>query len=139
MPGSQVQQDQANEISVVESVRPAVINATVSGQSINLGSPLFRSVTLVVNVGTVTDGTHLFTLEESDTGVFGGEQNTVAAADLIGAFPANLTTNTPVKVGYAGVKQFLRAKTTVTPGATGAAYGATFIKGRPASKPTPNP
>jgi len=135
---SQVQRDTANEISVAPSITGTLLNnATKNGSSVDLSG--FRSATVVVTVGTRVDGTHLFSLQESDTGAFGGEQNTVAAADLNGSFPADVTSNVPIKVGYLGSKRFVRVVATVTPGATGASYGAVVIKSRPFSKPTATP
>jgi len=85
-------------------------------------------------VGTVTDGTHVLALYESDTDVT-GNYTAVAATDMIGAFGANLATGVNIKVGYIGAKRYLRVIDTITGTTTGGVYGVVGILGYPMHKP----
>lgn len=100
----------------------------------------YHGVVLSVLVGTITDSTHLLALYEADTDST-GSFTAVAAGDMLGSFPANLTSNTNVKVGYIGAKRYLRVPLTWTTGGggTGGVYGVQAILGYPLHKPAVNP
>lgn len=83
--------------------------------------------------GVVTDGTHTPTIEESADGSTGWA--TVAAADTVGTLAA-LATGVVQRVGYIGIKRYIRAKVTVTGSpATGAVMGAMVIRGHARVEP----
>lgn len=114
------------DISVAGSIAPALIAATATGAAVDtLG---FESATIVFIPGTITDGTHTpSVLESDDNSTF----TTVAAGDLIGSLAA-LATGVIQRVGYRGMKRYLKAKSTVTGSpATGGSYGASVILGHP--------
>lgn len=96
----------------------------------------YYGVILQVVVGTITDSTHALALYEADTDST-GSYTAVAAADMIGAFTANLTTSTNLKVGYIGSKRYLRVPLTWTTGGggTGGVYGVIALLGFPMHKP----
>jgi len=111
----------------VDSLAVATRNATANGTSTDLqAAPLCEGLNVLVVVGTITDGTHVIKLQESSDNAAWAD---VAAADQKGAFGANLASNTHVKVSYIGGKRYVRAVTTVTPGATGGVYGVIFQRG----------
>lgn len=99
----------------------------------NLASPLvgavvdragFESVTYVIQTGDLDDtaATYAVLLEESDEDTFGGEENAVADADLIGTeadagFDQAADVETR-KLGYKGHKRYTRL--TITPTGAGA-------------------
>jgi hypothetical protein len=119
------------------SINPAVINATVTGASVDRagGGKMFQAALIHIQTGTMTDGTHAITVEESDDNAAWG---TVAAGSLQGAAPTLTGTDDNVikTLGSLGLKRYLRVKSTVTAGATGGAYGASIILADPRVLPT---
>jgi hypothetical protein len=118
--------DLVNNIDVVSSIDPDDYTASVDGAGVDLQG--FEGACIAFLVGTVTDGTHVPKVEESDTGAWGGEENDVAAADLDGTL-ANLASDTNQRVGYKGSKQHVRAVNTVSGATTGAQVAAVVIRG----------
>ncbi|MGW0599957.1 hypothetical protein ACWD11_22775 [Streptomyces sp. NPDC002776] len=119
----------------------ATRNATANGTSVDRMSSgasgtneWHQSAMLLVHTGTVTDGTHAITLQESDDNAAWAN---VAATDLQGALPSITATDDDkvFEVGYTGTKRYLRAVTTVTAGATGGIYGAQILLGFPNTTP----
>lgn len=122
--------DLKSDVDFQTSIAPAVINATTNGTGVNLLG--YEAAVILINVGIVTDGTHLLTLQESADNV---NWTNVAAADQINVFPANLVTSTNIRLGYIGSKQYIRVVSTVTPGSTGGAYAAAILRGYSAQRP----
>jgi len=110
------------------------------GSSTTIDTYGYHGVVLEVIVGAVTDSTHALTLYEADTDST-GSYTAVAAGDMQGAFPANVTANTNVKVGYIGQKRYLRVPLvwTTSGSGVGGVYGVQAILGYPMHKPAPNP
>lgn len=105
---------------------PAAVTATAQGTTVDRAASLanFRSAALVVHVGTVTDGTHVFTLQESDND---SDWTTVAAANLQGSAISVTSANDErvFELGYTGSARYLRGVVTVSGSpATGGVYGA---------------
>jgi len=101
-----------NTAKAVLSLAPAVRTTSANGTAVDLGPA--RSALLVVVAGTVTDGTHTVSLEESANGSTGWAA--VADADLQGTEPA-VTSSTDERlyeVGYVGSKRYVRPVVTVT-------------------------
>ena len=121
--------DLVNNIAVEESIAPAAQTANVNGTGIDLRG--YNAVAVIVDAGTITDGTHAISLEESDDD---STYTAVAASDLQGSF-SNVASNTPQKVGYIGTKRYIRAVATVSGATTGGVYGVAVIKGRPEVAP----
>ncbi|MGL3605755.1 hypothetical protein ACSV9I_04520 [Rhizobium sp. G187] len=122
--------DLANNISAVTIVAPAVLTATNTASGIDLKG--FNSAAVVISTGAIV-GSGNFTpkLQESaDNSTF----TDVAAADLVGTFPAALAAATTYKVGYIGHRRYLRTVLTLNSG-TSIAASAVIIKGNAASKP----
>ncbi len=117
--------DLVDNIAVEESITPAAHTASANGAGIDLRG--YQAAVVIVDAGTITDGTHTISLEESDDN---STYTAVAATDLQGSF-ANVASNTPQKVGYIGGKRYIRAVTTVSGATTGGIYGVAVIKGRP--------
>ena len=116
-------------VDFLNSCRPAARTATVTGTGVDLARK--NGAVAHLHVGTVTDGTHTPTLEESDDDT---TYTTVAAGDLKGSFAA-LATNTDQRVGYLGSKRYVRVKVTVSGTTTGGVYGATILRGFAAKQP----
>lgn len=123
--------DIAPNIAVVQAVAPAVLSATNTSAAIDLLG--FDSAAVVINTGAIVSaGDFTAKLTECDTS--GGTYTDVAAANLVGTFPASLEADSVVKVGYIGNKRYL--KTVITKnGGTSIAAGAVIVKGHPANVP----
>lgn len=130
---------QARTIKPIQSVAPALINATATGSAVDTKG--YEGVTVVIDAGVRTDGTHTPKLQEtiedpaSPGNPLASGWADVAAADLLGSFAA-ITSNTLQWVGYRGVKRFVRVVVTVVAGATGATYGAVVVVGLPGKAAT---
>lgn len=124
--------DLMNNVGVVQAIGPAVLSATATGPALDLFG--FNSAVLVVNTGAVAgSGNFTAKLQESDT-TTAGDFTDVAAAHLHGAFPASLSADAVLKVGYRGHKRYVRAVITKNSG-TSIAAGAVLVKGDAASRP----
>ncbi len=111
------------EADVSQSIKPAAYTATVTGSSVDAAN--YDEAMVVIDPGTITDGTHTPKLQESaDNSTF----TDVAAADLDGAFAA-IATATVQKVGYIGRLRYLRVVSTVASATTGGVYSATLVLG----------
>jgi hypothetical protein len=117
-------------IAATQSINPAAKTTTANGTGVDLAG--FSAAVVLVTVGTRTDGTHVLKIQESDDNSTWAD---VAAADQSGSFPADVTSNTPIEVGYTGRKRYLRVVTTISGASTGAVYGATVIKVLPRTLP----
>jgi len=124
--------DGISGISLTASLVPAVVSATTKGTEVDLQG--FNSATVVVNTGAIAgDGLYAMSVQESDT-TTDGDFTDVAAADLLGAFPAGLEASSVYKVGYKGSKRYIRAVITKTSG-TSIAAGAVIALGHPHDAP----
>lgn len=123
--------DLKSKISVAITIASALIDETVEGETVDLQG--FKSAAITFAAGTVTNGTHTPTIQESDNG---SDWDDVAANDRVGALAA-ITTDSVQTVGYKGVKRYIRAVSTVTGSpATGGQYSALVIRGNPDLAPT---
>lgn len=127
--------DAYNNLLVKASLKPAARTATVNGTSVDRvdgsNASMFQDATVVINSGTVTDGTHTITIEDSDDN---STFATVVAANLEGDTPpALITTNdeTVYETRYIGTKRYLRVVTTVATATTGGVYSAEVVLSNP--------
>lgn len=100
------------------SLNPGAKTATANGTGVDLQGKYAAEVVFLV--GTITDGTHTPSLDESDDN---STFTACAAADMSGSL-AVLASNTVRIVGYLGSKRYIRAKSTVAGATTGGVYGA---------------
>lgn len=121
--------DLTSNIDLRTSLAPQAFTASANGASADLRG--FESAAVAFVVGTVTDGTHTPTVEESDDD---STWTAVAAADLSGTL-ANLASATVQRVGYRGAKRYLRAVLTVSGATVGAVAAAVVIRGNAAQRP----
>lgn len=121
--------DLQSKIDPVRSVAPGAHTATVNGSGVDLQG--FNSAAVVFDPGTITDGTHTPKLQESDDN---SAWSDVAAADQVGTLAA-LASDTLQKVGYKGVKRYIRAVVTVSGATAGGVYGAQVVRGNPENAP----
>lgn len=124
--------DLAVNLDIKESVRPAVLAATTTGEVVDTRG--FDSAVVVVQSGAIAgSGDFTAKLQHSLT-TTAGDFADVEAADLQGAFKAEMTANTIEKVGYLGDRRYLRVVLTKNDG-TSIAAGAAVIVGHPALRP----
>jgi len=111
------------------SLAPAARTASANGASSDLKG--YEGVAVVFLPGTITDGTHTPKLQESDDN---STFTDVAAADQLGTL-AVLASSTAQKVGYIGIKRYLRAVVTVAGASTGGVYTGVIVRGVAAARP----
>jgi hypothetical protein len=128
------------DVAVIRSVNIQAISSdtTTAGNAIDLQD--YQGCLFVLEAGAITDGDYAILLEESDTGVFSGEENAVADADLDGtealaSFTANDDDNKVGTVSYIGEKRYVRASIVSTNTSTGGTVGVLAIKSRGLVKP----
>lgn len=124
--------DIASNIGPVQALAPQVLSANNTSDPIDLIG--FNAAAVVINTGAIAgSGDFTAKLQESDT-TTPGDFTDVAAAHLVGAFPASLEANSVAKVGYIGHRRYLRLVTTRSSG-TSIAAGAVLVKGHPSDAP----
>lgn len=131
-----------NHVRAVPTLAPAARTSTANGSTVDRQlsgasgtNEWHASATLVVQAGTVTDGSHTVSLEVSDNG---SSWAAAAAADLQGSLPTLTSANDEgvYEVGYTGTARYLRAVTTVTGSPEdGGVYGAVILLGFPNTLP----
>ena len=125
--------DVVQKTKLAISVSPQVLtDGTVDGASVDTQN--FDSAMVHVTSGTVTDGTHTPSLEDSPDN---SAWTAVAAGDLTGAFTAIAAANDDEvqEVGYIGSERYLRAVVVTTGATTGALVGANIVLGDPRTLP----
>ena len=129
-----------NNVLVQQTVTAANrTNGTVNGTALDLwsnsvGRQKFGGALVVVQTGTITDGTHTVEVQESDDN---SSFAAVADADLQGTEPAIVSTNDNVvyEIGYRGIKRYLRVAVVTSGATTGGTFGAVVILGIPRRLP----
>lgn len=121
--------DQLREIAPSFALAPSAKTASTNGSGID--RQLGEALTFVLAVGTVTDGTHTFKLQESSDNVTFTD---VAAADQLGAFTTVTTGggnggSAVQAVGYIGSQRYVRIVQTITGATTGAVTSAVAFLG----------
>lgn len=112
----------------------AARTATVTGSTVDRyqSGKMFQAAMVVVQTGTITDGSHVFTIEESDDNSAWG---TAPAASIQGTAPTLVTggtfNNKALCFSYIGFKRYIRVKSTVSGTTSGGFYAATVVLGDP--------
>ncbi|MFC8277190.1 hypothetical protein ACFUJR_32600 [Streptomyces sp. NPDC057271] len=120
-----------NTLVAKPTIAPAVYDATETGATVDrlVDGDAARSAMVVVNVGTVTDGTHTIEVQDSPND---SDWTAVAAEFLQGSEPAVTSSNDEqvYEIGYTGHQRYLRVVSTVSGSpSTGGAYGAVVLLG----------
>jgi hypothetical protein len=129
--------DLYHNVKAVASLPNAARTATATGTAVDRGG--YLSAMVVVHTGTMTDGTHTLTIEESDDN---STWSTVPAGSLQGTPPALGASDDDkvVEIGYLGGKRYIRVKSTVSGSpATGGIYDALVVLGDPRNAPVVRP
>lgn len=118
------------------SLHPAARTATANGTGVdrNVGADMHRTAMVLVSTGTITDGTHTISVEDSDDN---SDFDAVADQFLQGTEPAIAAAddNKLFYIGYIGSRRYLRVVTTVAGATTGGVYGAAVLLGEPRRGP----
>jgi hypothetical protein len=130
------------------SIVPAAArtDGTVTGNAVDVSGA--ENIMVVVSTGTVTDGTHTFSLTECAT--LTGSYTAVAAADIVcnstgssanGAILNTTAThdNAVLIFGYRGTCGYLKAICVSATCTTGAVFGASIIGNQMRHAPTSTP
>lgn len=112
-------------------------NGAANGATIDLGAfgNDFRTVLFVISTGTITDGTHAITLEES---VDGTTWTAVPASRRQGALPSIVAADDDkiFELGYVGGRrQYVRLVATTSGATTGGVFSAVAVLGAASTSP----
>lgn len=136
-----MQNGQKSMFKTVPAINPAVISTSQTGRTI--ATEGFKSLTFLAQSGTLTDGTHTFTVKKSDT-VDGSNLLTnavdVPASELLGdqIVLAPADDNVCKRQGVLVRAKYYRIDSVVTGSpATGGAYGVQALLGDPMFAPVP--
>lgn len=104
-------------------------NAAVNGDTIDryqTSGPEYRSVLFVLYSGTLTDGSVVWSVEDSDNG---SSWAAAASTEIQGTAPTWAATvdDTTADVGYSGAKRYCRIVATQSGATTGGTYGASAV------------
>lgn len=124
-----------NSVLVKASLKPVARTATANGTAVDRvdgsNASMFQDALVVINSGTVTDGTHTITIEDSDDN---STWATVTSSGYEGDAPPALTSANDEAVyetRYVGGKRYLRVVTTVSGATTGGLYAAEVVLADP--------
>lgn len=99
-------------------------NTTVAGDTIDRTDNA-AGVMFVILTGTLTDGTHTFTVQDSDDGSSWGN---AAAGDILGTAATTAADDDSIKeLGYRGNKRYVRLSVTTAGATTGGVFGAIAV------------
>lgn len=115
----------AEELSGEEILKPDTRTADATGSSVDLKD--VYGCYLVLTAGDITDGTHSFTVEESEDD---SDWSEVDSFYLDGSFEDvedGTNDNSIQIVGYTGVKRYVRVKTSTASTSSGGTYGVSAI------------
>lgn len=115
--------DLYSNLSAATTLAPAARTANATGTTVDLQN--FDGALIQALVGTITDGTHSLTVQESADGTTFTD---VDAADMQGSFAA-LASGTNQKVGYLGSKRYVRVNAGVSGATSGGVYGVLVVRG----------
>lgn len=113
-------------MSVLALTSATRTNGTVTGSTVDRGGNGDPSVLFVITTAAVTDGSHTFTVQDSDDGTTWAA---AAAGDVQGTAPVVNSTkaNTVLDVGYRGIRRYCRLSVTTSGATTGGVYSAAAV------------
>jgi hypothetical protein len=118
--------DMYSNVSVAQSLAPAARTASANGVGVDLKG--FESAMAIITTGAITDGTHVFEVQESDDNA---TFTAVVDADLQGTEPSVGATddNKVYRIGYIGAKRYVRVASTASGTTSGGVYGSDIVRG----------
>jgi hypothetical protein len=135
--------DLMNNVHLARAISPVSVSDNTAQASQWVDRRGYDSLFFAIALGSIADAdvTFAVTMDESDASD-GSGSNSVAAVDILGT-----TTlagfqfdddNEPRKVGYLGIKRYVRMTITPTGNASAALLSAVAVLGHPALAPTAN-
>lgn len=127
--------DLHNNLKAVVAISPTTGKNDLTGNLIDLQG--FNGALVVVQSGTITDGTFTFELRHGNASD-GSDLVAVPDEDLLGSEPVFLATDDDIvkQFGYIGDKRYIKLVATVSGSpTTGGTLGAVVIKGFPRHAP----
>jgi len=136
--------DLHNNVHVKRAISPVSVADTTATVSEIIDRQGYGSLEFVIATGSIADADATFAVlvEESDT-TTSGDFTAVADADLLGTealagFQYD-DDNEVRKIGYKGIKRYVRMTITPTANASAALISAVAVLGSPSLAPTANP
>jgi len=104
-------------------------NAATNGDTVDryqTSGPEYRTVLFILRSGTITDGSVVWSVQDSDDGSTWG---TPASGEVQGTAPTWSATSddTTADVGYSGAKRYCRVVATQSGATTGGTWGAVAV------------
>lgn len=125
--------DLHNNITAKQALAPGAITSNTTTNGTEVDRQGFEQVEFLILAGTITDGAYAVEVQESDTS--GSGYTAVADNDLLGteagAGIVAADDNTVKKIGYRGIKRYVRLVVTSTGVTTGGTLGAIAVLGSP--------
>lgn len=120
--------------SVALNTQAISTDTTTAGAIIDTAN--YDSLEFVVLFGTLTDGTYTLLVEDGDASNL-SDAAAVADAQLIGTEGTIAATadNTVTKIGYNGIKRYVRLSIVSASTTSGGTMGAIALQGTPANAP----
>ncbi|MFD5425214.1 hypothetical protein [Streptomyces sp. NPDC127084] len=126
-----------DEVLFNRSLSPATrTNGTANGVAVDrMVNGGMQDAVVLVSTGTITDGSHAVTVEDSDDGSTGW--TTVAAAQLQGSAPTVVAASddTVFEFGVRSTRRFLRVVAVTSGATTGGLFSAGVLLGKPRFAP----
>lgn len=115
--------------SVLALASAARVNGTVNGVTVDryqAGATEYRTMLFVIVTGTITDGSHAFTVQDSDDNSTWGA---AATSEVQGTAPTLVAANddTVLEVGYTGAKRYARLSVVTSGATTGGVFSAAAV------------
>lgn len=111
-------------------------NGTANGTTVDTGiyGNDFRTVLFVVSTGTITDGSHAITVQDSNDG---SSWATADAGNIQGSLPTVVAANddTLFEFGYIPAKQYVRLVVTTSGATTGGVFSAVAVLSEASNTP----
>lgn len=122
-----------DEVLFVKSLSPLPrTDGTANGSSVDrMVNGGMQDAVVLVTTGTITDGSHALTVEDSADGSTGW--TAVSASQLQGSAPTVVAANddTAFQFGVRATRRFLRVVAVTTGATTGGVFGVGFLLGKP--------
>ena len=115
--------------SVMALTSATRVNGTANGATVDklqAGAGDYNNVMFVVTSGAITDGSHAFTVEDSNDG---STWAAAAATDVQGSLPTLISTSDDVirDFGYRGTRRYVRVVATTTGATTGGVFSCAAV------------
>lgn len=123
--------DLAEKIGIENTIDPQTVTGDITGNQIDVTG--FRSIAIVAIVGSVTDGTHVLTVQESDNG---SDWSDIPAEEIDGNLDDITSSNAGnQKVNLMTSKKYIRVNVAASGVTSGGDYAVAVVKGNSRKEP----